>query len=168
MAADHHSDDEELDGLDDEEEKIMRQFRDSRMAAIKNQYQEAQDNKIKGHGDYREITEEEFLPQVTGSKFVFVHFYHKDFERCKIIDMHLRNISRAHIEAKFLYLNAEKCPFFIQRLQIKVLPTIIAFIDGIAVDRVVGFEDLGNRDDFPLLALTRRLIKTRALKALNK
>lgn len=48
------------------------------------------------------------------------------------------------------------------------MPTVIAFIDGIAVDRVVGFEDMGNRDDFQTLALVRRLIRTGALKALNK
>jgi thioredoxin-like negative regulator of GroEL len=154
--------------LDDEEEQIMRTLRDARMAQMKNQYQEMQENKIKGHGQYREITEQEFLPNVTSSKYVLVHFYHKDFERCKIVDMHLREIAKTHIEAKFLYLNAEKAPFFIQKLQIQVLPTIIAFIDGIAVDRVVGFEDMGNRDDFPQMALTRRLIKTGALRALNK
>jgi hypothetical protein len=49
-----------------------------------------------------------------------------------------------------------------------VLPTVICFIDGIAVDRVVGFEDMGNKDDFPTLALTRRLIKSGTLKVLNK
>lgn len=138
------------------------------MAEMKANFQELQENKIKGHGQYREITEEEFLPNVTGSKNVLVHFYHKDFERCKIVDMHLREIARTHLEAKFLYLNAEKAPFFIKKLQVQVLPTIIAFVDGIAVDRVVGFEDMGNRDDFPQLALTRRLIRTGALKALNK
>jgi thioredoxin-like negative regulator of GroEL len=138
------------------------------MAEMKGHYQELQENKIKGHGDYREITEQEFLPQVTTSKNVVVHFYHKDFERCKIVDHHLREIARNHLEAKFLYLNAEKAPFFIQKLQIQVLPTIICFIDGIAVDRVVGFEDMGNRDDFPQVALARRLIKTGALKPLNK
>ena len=67
------------------------------------------------------------------------HFYHKDFERCKIVDMHLRDISKQHIEARFIYMDAEKAPFFIQKLQIQVLPTIVCFIDGIAVDRVVGF-----------------------------
>jgi hypothetical protein len=48
------------------------------------------------------------------------------------------------------------------------LPTIVCFVDGIAVDRVVGFEDLGNKDDFPTIALTRRLIRSGALKALTK
>ena len=44
----------------------------------------------------------------------------------------------------------------------------MCFIDGIAVDRVVGFEDMGNKDDFQTMALTRRLIKSGCLKPLNK
>jgi thioredoxin-like negative regulator of GroEL len=105
---------------------------------------------------------------VTGSKYVVCHFYHKDFERCKIVDMHLRNIARQHAEAKFIYLDAEKTPFFVQKLQIKTLPTIILFIDGIAADRIVGFGDLGNKDDFPTMALTRRLIKSGVIQAKTK
>jgi len=83
------------------------------MAEMKSNYEQIQENKIKGHGQYIEITETEFLPNVTGSKFVICHFYHKDFERCKIIDMHLREIAKTHLEARFVYLNAEKSPFFI-------------------------------------------------------
>ena len=70
-------------------------------------------NKINGHGTYTEIIEEEFLPLVTKSTFVIVHFYHKDFERCKIVDMHLRKIAHIHTEARFCTLDAEKAPFFI-------------------------------------------------------
>ena len=58
------------------------------------------------------------MPNVTGSKFVLCHFYHQDFERCKIVDMHLRKIAAIHPEAKFVMLNAEKAPFFIKKLQI--------------------------------------------------
>ena len=85
---------------------------------MKEKFAEEQQNKIMGHGKYDEITEEEFLPTVTKIKFVVVHFYHKDFERCKIFDMHLKNISMKHLEAKFVSINAEKCPFFIAKLQI--------------------------------------------------
>jgi hypothetical protein len=38
------------------------------------------------HGEYREVKEEEFLAAVTNSKKVVCHFYHNDFERCKIMD----------------------------------------------------------------------------------
>ena len=47
------------------------------------------------------------------------------------------------------------------------MPTIICFIDGVAVDRVVGFEDMGNKDEFPTLLLSRRLIRSGAMKALT-
>lgn len=33
---------------------------------------------------------------------------------------------------------------------------------------MVGFEELGGKDDFPEMALTRRLIRSGVLKALNK
>jgi thioredoxin-like negative regulator of GroEL len=99
---------------------------------------------------------------------VICHFYHKDFERCKIVDHHLRMIAREHPEARFIYLNAEFAPFFVTKLQIQVLPTIVCFIDGVAVDKVVGFADLGNKDDFPTLALTKRLIRSGAVKAVTK
>lgn len=38
QAEENHSDDDDLDGLDDEEEKIMREFRDRRMAEMKSHY----------------------------------------------------------------------------------------------------------------------------------
>ena len=69
-----------------------------------------------GHGHYTEITEEQFLPVVTKTRFVILHFYHKDFERCKIIDMHLSQIARQHTETHFVKIDAEKCPFFVSKL----------------------------------------------------
>ena len=41
-------------------------------------------------------------------------------------------------------------------------------MDGVAFDRIVGFEDLGGKDEFPTILLTRKLVKTGCLKALNK
>ena len=40
---------------------------------------------MKGHGEYREITEGDFLGEVTGSEKVICHFYHKEFYRCKYV-----------------------------------------------------------------------------------
>ena len=53
-------------------------------------------------------------------------------------------------------LNADKAPFFIQKLAIKVLPTVVCFKDGVAVDRIVGFEELGGTDEFDTIVLARR------------
>ena len=39
------------------------------------------------------------------------------------------------------------------------------FKNGIAVDKIVGFEELGGTDEFPTLVLTRRIVKSGVLKA---
>ncbi len=107
-------DDDDLDAmLDEEDESILRQMAEARMAEIRAAREEDQKNKILGHGDYREITEQEFLPTVTKTQYCVVHFFHNDFERCKIVDMHLQRICKEHLETRFVRLNADKAPFFI-------------------------------------------------------
>jgi len=70
---------------------------------------------------------------------VVVHFYHQDFTRCKIVDMHLRKIAYLHPECKFISLDVEKAPFLVNKLQIKTLPTLAAFIDGVMTEQIVGY-----------------------------
>ena len=41
-----------------------------------------------------------------------------------------------------------------------MLPTIVCFHDGVAKDRIVGFEELGGKDDFKTIVLARRLVKS--------
>jgi len=57
--------------------------------------------------------------------------------------MHLSKICVNHGETKFVKLDAEKAPFFITKLGVKVLPTLCCFKDGVLMDSVVGFDDLG-------------------------
>jgi hypothetical protein len=82
--------------------------------------------------------------------------------------LHLFKICREHEECRFVRLDAERAPFFINKLGVKMLPTIILFIDGIATDRVIGFDELGGSDDFPTINLTRRLIRGGVLYSNNR
>ena len=84
------------------------------------------------------------------------------------MDMHLREIAKQHIETRFVCINAEKTPFFVNKLQIQVLPTVVLFTDGVAEDRIVGFEDLGGEDEFETISLARRLVKAKIIDAHNK
>merc|ERR1712078_491758 len=63
-------------------------------ARRRQQMKEAHEKKLKyqglGHGQYDEIEEEAFLKTVTSSERCVVHFYHSMFEKCKVMDMHLR------------------------------------------------------------------------------
>jgi hypothetical protein len=45
----------------------------------------------------------------------------------------------------------QDAPFFVEKLQVKVLPCVVVFLHGVAVDRIVGFDSLGAADDFPTL-----------------
>jgi len=47
------------------------------------------------------------------------------------------------------------------------LPTLVCFEDGIAVDRIIGFEELGGTDDFPTMNLIRKLVKLGMLMPKN-
>ncbi|XLR05359.1 hypothetical protein S83_071557 [Arachis hypogaea] len=68
-------------------------------------------------------------------------------------------LSPKHIDTKFIKLDAEHAPFFVAKLAIKTLPCVILFRQGIAVDRLIGFQDLGGRDDFSTRTLEALLIK---------
>lgn len=48
------------------------------------------------------------------------------------------------------------------------MPTIVLFENGVAIDRIVGFEEVGGADDFPTMNLVRRLVKGGVLIPKNK
>ena len=54
------------------------------MSQLKQTHEARAENLAKGHGQFREIAQDEFLPEVTGSSRVVAHFYHNDFQRCKV------------------------------------------------------------------------------------
>lgn len=105
---------------------------------------EAHEKKLKyrqlGHGVYDEIEEEAFLKTVTASPRCVVHFYHKNFEKCKVMDMHMQKCARYFLGTRFVKMDAEKAPFFVEKLQVKTLPCAVVFNDGIAKGKQLGFD----------------------------
>jgi hypothetical protein len=87
------------------------------------------------------------------------------------MDDHLRLLaSRHHSEededgVRFARIDVRDCPFVVEKLNVQVLPCVIGFVDGIAVERIVGFEGLasgGLRDavnGFRTVELERRLLR---------
>lgn len=99
------SDEEWLDELEADPE--LERIRQARITSMKAEQDKRKEHLALGHGEYRcvlvsiaaavaivshavarcrEIVEEDFLKEVTGSKQVVMHFYHVDFPRCKIFD----------------------------------------------------------------------------------
>lgn len=133
-------DDKYLDGLDDD--PALNAIRQRRLNEIKREAEQKAINLSKGHGQYRTIYQDNFLTECCSSDYVAVHFYHNDFERCKIMDHHLGVIAPLYINCKFIRIDAEKSPFFVDKLKIKTLPALIVFKDGKTIDRLTGFDGL--------------------------
>lgn len=56
-------------------------------------------------------------------------------------------------------MNVENAPFLVTKLKVQVLPCVLAFVDGLSVDRIVGFEGLGyTADTFTTQDLETRLL----------
>jgi hypothetical protein len=122
-------------------------IRQKRMDELKNQSKNINALKSRGHGEYKVIEETDFLPCVTSSDKVVVHFFHRDFKRCSIIDKHLDMMAKSIITCRFVKLEASKATFFVSKLSVKVLPTVVFFVNGVAVGRMVGFEGIKDEEN---------------------
>ena len=154
-AAQRAANEEEIDLLEDEELDIIHKQRLEEMKREAARRQE--ESKKEGHGHYSLVEEKKFLDEVTTSKAVVAHFFHEDFVRCKIMDKHMNEVARKYPATKFIRVDATKAPFFVQKLKIQMLPCIVMFKDGIACDRIIGFDELGGVDDFQQTRLEKRL-----------
>eukprot|EP00931_Biecheleriopsis_adriatica_P102332 TRINITY_DN77318_c0_g1_i1.p1 TRINITY_DN77318_c0_g1~~TRINITY_DN77318_c0_g1_i1.p1 ORF type:complete len:255 (-),score=80.49 TRINITY_DN77318_c0_g1_i1:69-833(-) len=140
--------DEDRDGAKAADDDDLEALRARRRKQMKDAQEKFQKNQALGHGSYDEIKEDEFLKTVTSSQLSIVHFYHRSFEKCKIMDMHLSKCAKKFFGTRFVKLNAEKAPFFVEKLAVKTLPCAIVFVDGVAKGRQVGFEGLGGDEFF--------------------
>jgi hypothetical protein len=144
--------DSEYDKLldDDLTDPVLEALRQRRLEELQQTYVKKAQDVARGHGQFRTISQDEFLPECTGSsEHVAVHFFHSDFDRCKIMDYHLKLIAPIHTECKFIRIDAAKSPFFVAKLQIRTLPSLIVFRDGKAIDRLTGFDGFSNNPKDP-------------------
>ncbi|KAF2868522.1 thioredoxin-like protein [Massariosphaeria phaeospora] len=148
-----------------EDDSELDAFREQRLQQLHAEFDKARQLRANDHGTYVEIKDEKGLMDITTStKLCVVHFFKPDFNRCGIMDSHLESLAPAHYEARFLKINVDNCPFLVTRLKVKVLPCVIAFINGVGVDRVIGFEGLGRTpDSFTTRDLEARLIRADVL-----
>ncbi|KAF2254071.1 thioredoxin-like protein [Trematosphaeria pertusa] len=152
-----------------ENDSALDAFREQRLQQLHAEFNKTRQLRESGHGTYAEIKDEkELMDLTTSTKLCVVHFFKPDFNRCRIMDTHLDSLAPAHYEARLLKINVDNCPFLVTKLKMQVLPCVIAFIDGVGVDRIVGFEGLGRTpENFTTRDLEARLIRANVL-ARNK
>lgn len=149
--------------MDSAEEEIMRRMKD-RMGTERDELKKQDEKNKKDTGVLKEINEKEFFELIKNKKEkIIATFFHEDFNRCKILNSHMEKLAHLHPETLFVKINVQKAPFMVQKLKLKVLPTMIYFEKGNARDRVIGFEDFGNRDDFKTQVVALRLARYGAI-----
>ena len=159
-----HSDDEDalLDSLENDtsNDPTLVHLREARIQQLSDALKRSKALKSEGYGAYTQFKDEKALMETTTTtEKCIVHFFKPDFNRCRIMDEHLTALAPVHLQTRFLKINVEHAPFLVTKLNVRVLPCVIAFVDGVGVDRIVGFEGLGySEDTFKTKDLEVRLI----------
>jgi thioredoxin-like negative regulator of GroEL len=169
----NEDDDDDIFKIDEDEQKLVQELKEQRLMqqGIKPKQRDRSVEKKQSkfrYGEYREIEESEFLDTLLKNEKVVCHFYHSEFEKCKIMDKHLIKVSFDHRETLFVKINAEKAPFFCTKLNIQVLPTVIFSKGGKVFERIIGFEGLEGTEDFNTITLLRRLVMAKMIVPKNK
>lgn len=152
-----------LDRLMNDEDELER-LREKRVEAMKKTAELRQEWLRNGHGTYSELGgEPDFFQACKQSQRVVCHFFRPTTQRCLIVDRHLTALSAKHVETRFIKLNVERCQFLVDRLKIRMLPTVAMFKDAKAVSYLKGFDELGGVDDFSTEMLEWRLARSQVL-----
>ncbi|VFQ93841.1 unnamed protein product [Cuscuta campestris] len=151
--------DEEIAALDRLDLDDIEVLRERRLQQMKKMAEKRSRWKSLGHGEYSEImAEKDFFSVVKASERVVCHFYRENWP-CKVVDKHMRILAERHMETRYVKIHAEKSPFLAEKLKITVLPTIALVKNAKVEDYVVGFDELGGKDDFTTEELEERLAK---------
>lgn len=163
--AEFHSESE--DSFDEElmellnNQAVESKYREERMAELEKMMRESKENKERAQ--LRTLTDESELFDLTtktaasrgllkhtggisgDNPGVVVHFFDASFATCKLMDERLTQLAERHFNTThFVRIAAKDAPFLTARLQIQVLPCVIAYVNGTEKKRLLGFGELGN------------------------
>lgn len=164
------SDDEDtlIASLENEEsnDPALSALRAARLQQLHREFTRATALRSHGTGTYTTLTSDKEVLDATTDREVtrcVIHFSKSDFGRCAVMDSHLERLAGPHYEARFVKVDVESVPFLVEKLQIRVLPCVIGFVNGKSEERVVGFEGLGNGVKFSTEELEQRLVHAKVL-----
>ncbi|KAL8281495.1 hypothetical protein RQP46_006179 [Phenoliferia psychrophenolica] len=150
---------EELEAdLDDEFD--LGGFRERRMEEMRAQVEKAQKMKQSNYGRYTEMkVEKDVIDATAKAKRSVLHFFHRDFRRCKIMDAHLEKLAAKHFDTLFICAEVSNVPFLVNKIEVQVLPCVVGFVGGVSKMKIVGFEELEGGDSFSTASLELGLIQ---------
>merc|ERR1719473_85692 len=101
------------------------------MEEMKKKAAAQQDNMANGHGKLMKISDQqEFFGAAKKSNKMIVIFTRNSNKYGKAMLEHAEVLAAKHLEARFLWVDAENAPFLTDRLNIYMLPTIVCIKDN--------------------------------------
>merc|ERR1719359_2332486 len=101
------------------------------MAEMKKKAEQQQTNVACGHGKLTKINDQqEFFAAAKKSDRMVVIFTRNSNKYGKVMLEHCELLSQRHLEARFIWVDAENAPFLTDRLNIYMLPTIVCVKDN--------------------------------------
>lgn len=98
--------DEQLNKLDKLDENDLESLRRKRIDAMRQKAKKKKEWLSRGHGEYRELFDErDFFKEAKGEDKFVVHFY-RDNWPCKVMDKHIDQLCKEHLETKFVKVRA--------------------------------------------------------------
>ncbi|AJU69918.1 Plp1p [Saccharomyces cerevisiae YJM1190] len=136
----------ELDRELDEDHEFLSAYRSERLQQISDHLKQVKKNvEDDGYGRLQCIDNEADAIQIcTKTTMVVIHFELETFGKCQYMNEKLENLAKRYLTTRFIKVNVQTCPFLVNKLNIKVLPFVVGYKNGLEKVRYVGFSKLGN------------------------
>ena len=117
--------DDEMNRMENLNEDDLQKIRTNRLKAMQEKAAERQSWAKKGHGSFSKIVDQkDFFPVCKESDKVIVLFTRESNKYGKVMKEHMTLLAQQHMEARFVWVDAENAPFLTDKLNIWMLPTI--------------------------------------------
>ncbi|CAI4055611.1 hypothetical protein N7582_000384 [Saccharomyces uvarum] len=136
----------ELDKELDEDHEFLSAYRSERLQEISDHLKQVKKNvQDDGYGKLQYIDNEaDAIKICTKTNMVVIHFELESFGKCQYMNEKLEILARRHLTTRFIKVNVGTCPFLVNKLNVKVLPFVLGYKNGLEKVRYVGFSRLGN------------------------
>lgn len=123
--------DQELEKANNLDEDDFARIRQKRLAEMRKKQEQAQMNRHNGHGTLTKINDQqEFFGAAKQSERLICVFNRNSNKYGKVMLEHCELLAQRHLEARFVWVDAENAPFLTDRLNIYMLPTIVCVKDN--------------------------------------
>lgn len=116
--------DDELNRIDNLGEDDLAKIKANRVAEMRKHAEEEKSNRAKGHGSLMQVEQKDFFEATKNSDRVICILTRNSNKYGKQLLEHCEILAQRHMEARFIWVDAENAPFLTDKLNIYMLPTV--------------------------------------------